>query len=51
MESELPTLLYQFYFALAATALVLALRTFGLQKTIQIRSNRRSDLNAILSKS
>ncbi|RLK10809.1 hypothetical protein [Ruegeria conchae] len=51
MESELPILLYLFYSALAALALVHACHTFRLQQPNQIRSSSRSDLNTSQIKS
>ncbi|WP_299983038.1 hypothetical protein [uncultured Ruegeria sp.] len=51
MESELPTLLYLFYFALAAIALVLARRLGAQQQTIQTPVSSHSNLNASQIKS
>ncbi len=51
MESELPTLLYLFSYALAAFVLVPESRANGPKHTIQIPVRTRSDLNIILSKS
>ncbi len=51
MESELPTLLYLFFFALAVPALVLMCRSNGLKHAIQIPVCSRSDRNSSQNKS